>query len=317
MQETDEPYLNTMELDNETQQGLPGSEDTTTYTRVLQDPEMLLSDHSGQLWRLPIEPIHAQKYSELTTTHGLTNPKILQYHHGCWSIAKAWQTTDSKAWLPENLRKDSPYSFALLHNLTLFARRTAGRRKHAHEILTQVWLERQTQDLSFDHSDELKLKFTPLPKKWQLEGPEPDAQECLDGLCSVDLAGAMKIAKDELEEARLWILVGMTAEAADAEFGDDMELLDDMALKGLRKAARKQKKKRAATMAAVSGKSRVQKKKKTAKKKVKMTGKPGTANVSGKKAINRADATGLKKSGGGVDGDVTVGPSFTLPIRGL
>lgn len=91
---------------------------------VLQTPAMLDRDRAGELWRIPLKPIILKTRTMVRERHNVSEPSTLDYHVYCSKIVRAWHVVDPKAWLPEHIRKDTPYSLALLSQLARLASRT-------------------------------------------------------------------------------------------------------------------------------------------------------------------------------------------------
>lgn len=165
---------------------------------VLQTPAMLDRDSAGELWQIPLKPIILKTRTMVRERHNVSEPSTLDYHAYCSKIVRAWHVVEPKAWLPEHICKDTPYSLALLSQLARLASRTLDSPAHAHELLTSAWRGRQTHEMSLHTTEPMAMKecFLSISREF-LRADEAVAQELPAGLLVRDVDVASGVAASE------------------------------------------------------------------------------------------------------------------------
>ena len=178
---------------------------------------MLTHDAAGELWRLPITHTPVNNRTNLTASDSNVGQYTILYHNYCATITGAWHTLNPKEWMPQALRKDTPYSFNLLKGLAKLAERTRDSRSHGHELLTAVWLGRKTGIMGLDDASHKNLSLQQdiiAIADDKLFLPEPGVVECPAGLMLIDVRAAIDLANKEATTTRQLELSDITPENA-------------------------------------------------------------------------------------------------------
>ncbi|KAK4962684.1 hypothetical protein LTR10_000311 [Elasticomyces elasticus] len=109
-------------------------QDSTYYQDI-----STFADAEAQLWRLPdVKPIHlTEKKLRMRVGSGAAHV----YHSSCRMIKRNWSCAPIGA-LPSMFRQSTPYSLLFLVLLRMLSSHSKENRTHAHNVLTQHWLDR-------------------------------------------------------------------------------------------------------------------------------------------------------------------------------
>ena len=114
-----------------------------------QTPISELQDTSD-LWRLPVTPLYTNR-SALRRT-GINNNVALLYHNSCRLIWNHWRCEPTVC-IPDDLRKQTPYSLAMLSQLRVLASHTKQNFAMAQSLLMEAWRARfHTLTLPGEHT---------------------------------------------------------------------------------------------------------------------------------------------------------------------
>jgi len=202
---------------------------------VLQTQDMLEPDGRGELFRLPVRPLFVKKRPLLRSNHGITDLNLRDYHQYCSNLAKAWDTTKPKDWLPARFLRDTPYTFTLLWLLPRLARLES--REHAHDLLTQVWLDRQSGLMDLDEYHKPTFHTLPL----DISHPEASEQHGMEnpaGICVYDVLEACRIARERRHDARAEAVAKVNKGNA-KEILDQLSSIDNATVTNMTKTERK------------------------------------------------------------------------------
>lgn len=160
-----------------------------------QTPVTNLEDTSD-LWRLPVTPLH-KKRSEVKQA-GITHQIALTYHNSCRLIWNHWKCEPTVC-IPDDLRRQTPYSLALLSQLRYLATNTKQNFALAQSLLIDSWRVRFhtltiPDDRTSIHMVETRVSGMP--------GCEHQIHENVFGLTLHDVSEAHKTLRKYRREGR-------------------------------------------------------------------------------------------------------------------
>ncbi|KAK3710476.1 hypothetical protein LTR37_010319 [Vermiconidia calcicola] len=155
-----------------------------------QTPFEQLQDTTN-LWTLPV----ARKSVKTTQKDGAHRTAVI-YHKSCHLIIRHWQC-DPEECIPDSLRKQTPYSLALLLSLRRLASHTKKEFEIAQSLILETWRKRMdSMSQSRDHTGlsmvETDLTSTKFKANEVYNFLEPKVQENIFGLMLVDVEWASK-----------------------------------------------------------------------------------------------------------------------------
>lgn len=115
------------------------SSDHNEMIRVYGQTSIAKLDDTSDLWRLPASPIYMKK--SRFKSYGITHPIAVHYHQSCRIIRNRWKS-DPVSCIPSDLRRQTPYSLAMLSALRGLACSTPSNFALAQSLLLEKWRDR-------------------------------------------------------------------------------------------------------------------------------------------------------------------------------
>lgn len=124
-----------------TSSGEASSSDTLQLEKIYHQAPVTELDSSSYMWRLPVNPGH---YNPQKLKHSQDHPIVKAYQRHCGIISKHW-TCHPDDCIPLEVRKQTPYSLAMLSSLRRLASFTKQNFQLAQSLLLESWQERSSQ----------------------------------------------------------------------------------------------------------------------------------------------------------------------------